>query len=140
MIKNNDRMRVVFDTNVIISRILTPKSTAAKAVIQASMECALLASQETFDELAVTIQRKKFQKYLPENYMGIISKYAEVIEWIPIIQHVKHCRDPKDDKFLELALNGGAKYIVSGDEDLLGLKFFHKTRIIPPAAFLAKLS
>ncbi len=46
------------------------------------------------------------------------------------------CRDPDDDKFLELALNGEADLIVTGDDDLLALHPFHSIPIVTPAAYL----
>lgn len=46
------------------------------------------------------------------------------------------CRDPKDDKFLELAVSGRATHIISGDTDLLTLNPFRGIAILPPRAFL----
>jgi predicted nucleic acid-binding protein len=47
------------------------------------------------------------------------------------------CRDPNDDRLLELARVGKASYLVTGDRDLLVLDSFHETRIVSPAMFLA---
>ena len=47
------------------------------------------------------------------------------------------CRDPDDDKFLELAVSGNADYLVSGDDDLLALHPFREIPILRPAEFLA---
>ncbi|MEO7271642.1 MAG: putative toxin-antitoxin system toxin component, PIN family, partial [Vicinamibacterales bacterium] len=55
-----------------------------------------------------------------------------------VVQHVRACRDPKDDKFLELAVNGGASVIVTGDADLLSLHPFRGIDILPPAAYLER--
>jgi predicted nucleic acid-binding protein len=49
---------------------------------------------------------------------------------------VKGCRDPKDDKFLEIALNGHADLIISGDKDLLDLNPFRGIPILSPAGYL----
>jgi uncharacterized protein len=49
---------------------------------------------------------------------------------------VQECRDPKDDKILELALNGQAQYIVSGDKDLLVLNPFRAVKIVMAEEFL----
>jgi len=46
------------------------------------------------------------------------------------------CRDPKDDKFLELAVAGRATHIVTGDSDLLALNSFQSIQILPPQSFL----
>jgi predicted nucleic acid-binding protein len=54
---------------------------------------------------------------------------------VTITERVTECRDPKDDKFLELAVNGRADLIVSGDTDLLVLGAFRGIPVITPAAF-----
>ena len=51
---------------------------------------------------------------------------------------VRACRDPRDDKFLELAVNGEATLIVTGDNDLLSLNPFRDIPIITPAAHLSR--
>jgi predicted nucleic acid-binding protein len=55
---------------------------------------------------------------------------------VEIRETVQACRDPKDDKFLELAVNGGADCIVSGDEDLLLLGLFREIDILTPRNLL----
>jgi predicted nucleic acid-binding protein len=55
---------------------------------------------------------------------------------VPIAERILVCRDPKDDKFLELALNGKADVIVSGDADLLVLNPFRGIPIVAPAVFV----
>ncbi len=55
--------------------------------------------------------------------------------WYPLAEAVAGCRDPNDDKFLELAVNGRADLIVSGDEDLLVLGAFRGIPIMTPARF-----
>jgi len=54
-------------------------------------------------------------------------------------ERITACRDPRDDKFLEVAVAGQADVIVSGDEDLLVLHPFAGIPIVPPAAFLRML-
>ena len=46
------------------------------------------------------------------------------------------CRDPDDDKFLNCAVNAGARYLVSGDDDLLVLKEIYGIPILKPREFL----
>ena len=46
------------------------------------------------------------------------------------------CRDAKDDKFLEVAVNGKADYLITGDRDLLVLHPFREIQIVSPATFL----
>jgi uncharacterized protein len=57
-------------------------------------------------------------------------------ELITITEPIVACRDPTDDKFLELAVNGCADLIVTGDADLLALNPFRDIPIIAPAAFV----
>ncbi|MEM7549310.1 MAG: putative toxin-antitoxin system toxin component, PIN family [Bacteroidota bacterium] len=59
---------------------------------------------------------------------------------VEIIRMVRQCRDPNDDKFLELALNGEADYFVTGNEDLLTMQNFYKARILTPADFIELFS
>ena len=55
-----------------------------------------------------------------------------------VTHRIAVCRDPADDKFLELALSGNASHIITGDNDLLTLHPFRSISIIPPALFLAQ--
>ncbi len=49
--------------------------------------------------------------------------------------HIKVCRDPDDDKFLECAKDSRAFYIVSGDKDLLVIKQYENIQIITAKDF-----
>jgi uncharacterized protein len=53
------------------------------------------------------------------------------------VVRVTDCRDPKDDKYLELALAAGAETIVSSDDDLPVLDPWRSVRILNPAGYLA---
>lgn len=85
--------------------------------------------------------------WLQEKY-GIrdrdVEAFVKIIllrgEEVTPTREIRRCRDPKDDKFLELALAGRAEYLVSGDADLQALDPFEGLRILNPAAFLEKLS
>jgi predicted nucleic acid-binding protein len=57
-------------------------------------------------------------------------------ESVAIIERIAACRDPNDDKFLELAVNGRADLIVSGDRDLVALNPFRGIPIVTPAIFV----
>jgi predicted nucleic acid-binding protein len=59
---------------------------------------------------------------------------------VDIAEEVRLCRDPKDDKFLELVVSGRASSMVTGDQDLLVLHPFRGVPILTPAQFLAALS
>jgi uncharacterized protein len=59
-----------------------------------------------------------------------------VAELVPTIQTIRECRDPKDDKVLEVTLNGRADVIVTGDADLLRMGPWRGVRIFSPVAYL----
>lgn len=55
---------------------------------------------------------------------------------VEIIERIAACRDPRDDQFLEVAVNGRADWIVTGDSDLLSLDPFRDIRTVTPAQML----
>jgi putative PIN family toxin of toxin-antitoxin system len=131
------RARIVVDTNTLVSRLLLANSVPAQAVRKAVGEAQLLASDATTTELADVLARPKFDAYVSlEDRQQFIRLLGRVALMVPIVHTVRACRDPRDDKFLELALNGEADLIVTGDEDLLALHPFRGVRIITPAAYV----
>ena len=132
-------MRIVLDTNILISRLLMSESLPAKAFDRALLTGLILTSHETLTELGDVLSRKKFDKYVSiEDRRSFLSLFISNTERVEIIRSVQQCRDPKDDKFLELALNGQADYLVTGDADLLELKKIGQTKIITASEFLEK--
>ena len=130
--------RVIVDTNVLISRLLIPHSVAGRAVSRLIKITRLLVSEDTLAELAQTLARDKFNPYVSlEDRQEFFRLYARLAEWVPISSTVRVCRDPKDDKFLELAVDGQAQMLVTGDKDLLALSPYGKIQILTPAAVLA---
>lgn len=127
----------VLDTNILVSRLLVPGGVAARAVDHALGRGILLVSEATLDELVEVLDRPKFDPYLTrEDRKRFIELLGGVARVIPITSKVRACRDPKDDKFLDVALNGGAAAIITGDADLLHLDPYHGVPIVNPAAFL----
>ena len=133
------RERVVIDTNALVSRLLLPASVPAQAVRKAVDEAQVLASDATIMELADVLGRPKFDPYLTiEERQEFLRLFGHMAERIPIVHIVLACRDPKDDKFLDLAVNGRAHLIVTGDADLLALHPFRSIDIITPASYLVR--
>lgn len=133
-------LRFVFDTNVIVSAVLLKGSTARKAFDEAQRRGELLLSLDTLDELNEVLQRRKFNKYVTEQerlqFLSTLVREATLVE---ITDMITVCRDPKDDKFLELAVSGKADYLVSGDKDLLVLHPFQTVSILRPDQLLKQL-
>ena len=129
--------RLVLDTNLLVSRLLSPQGTAARAVDRALQWGTPLMSLETLQELSEVLSRPKFDPYIPtrdrRHFMTLLGGVARMVT---ISHRVAACRDPRDDKFLHVALNGEAELILTGDADLLALNPFHGVQILNPAAFL----
>jgi putative PIN family toxin of toxin-antitoxin system len=129
--------RVVLDTSALVSRLLLPHSTPARAVRSALARDRILCSDATLTELADALARPQFDRYVTiAERQAFLRLFGRIAERVPIVHVVRACRDPRDDKFLELAANGLAEVIVSGDQDLLVLHPFRGIPVLSPAAFL----
>ncbi len=129
---------IIFDTNTLISAAIFPQSTPARAYQKAKQAGELVASQDTLIELALVLERPKFDKYVSlDKRRFFYTEFADIVIHVPIVHTVTDCRDPKDNKFLELALSASNGLIVSGDSDLLALHPFRGIAIVSPADFLA---
>ena len=133
------RERVVIDTNVLISGLLSATSTPAQAVDKAVTKAQLVATTETLLELIRKLHSPKFDRYVRrERRDALLERVASLVEIIDVLQPIRASRDPKDDKFLEAAVNGRADVIVTGDKDLLDLNPFRGIAIVTPADYLAR--
>jgi putative PIN family toxin of toxin-antitoxin system len=131
------RPRIVVDTNTLISRLLLPDSVPAQAVRKAVDSGHLLVSEATLLELMEVLGRPKFDRYLSmEDRRNFFQLLLRIAELVPINHAVHACCDPKDDKFLELAVNGEAHTIITGDPDLLVLHPFQDIAILTPSEYL----
>ena len=130
--------RCVFDTNTVVSATLFRGSVPEQALFLALSINTVLMSQELADELNDVLSRARFDRYTNredrEEFLQDLVRQAESVE---ITEPVRACRDPNDDKILELAVNGRANYIVTGDDDLLVMNSFRGIEIVRPAEFLA---
>lgn len=129
--------RFVFDTNVVVSALLLKRSIVRQAFDKANEQGKLLVSQAMVEELNEVLRRKRFDKYVTEDerieFITALVREAALVE---IADTVTECRDPKDNKFLELAVSGQATCIVSGDDDLLVLHPFRGIPVLTPRQFL----
>jgi putative PIN family toxin of toxin-antitoxin system len=131
--------RVVVDTNVFVSGLLRESFLPGQAAARAGHKAILLVSEATMRELADVLAQAKFDRYVTvQHRVQFVRLIAGVAEFVPIIHSVRECRDPKDDKFLEVALNGRAHLIITGDEDLLGMHPWRRIEILSPSAYVAR--
>ncbi len=122
-------MRVAVDTNVMVSAAIWRTSAISLTLDKILRGHTLLISEQCLAELAEVLPRSRFNKYASTgDRLVFVALMAEAASMVLVNLEVRDCRDPKDNKFLELALAGNADLIVSGDEDLLVL---HPWRGIP---------
>lgn len=133
------RERIVIDSNALVSRLLLPHSVPGQAVRKAVEVGEILVSEATLGELAEVLARPKFDPYVTiADRQELIRLLGRVAEMVQIVHTVRACRDARDDKFLELAVNGEADLIVTGDNDLLALNPFRGIPIIKPSDYLER--
>jgi putative PIN family toxin of toxin-antitoxin system len=134
-------LRVVFDTNTLISAFLLPKSVPRQALDAATTAGRLLLSTATATELTEVLRQPKFDRYLTEHRrMTLLAVVVHNADLVDIDATITDCRDPKDNKFLELAVSGQATHLVTGDQDLLILHPYRSTSILTPRQFLAEIA
>ncbi len=129
-------MRVVVDTNVLISAGLKQGSFPNLALYQASQRCVLLKSVATDAQFSEVITRSYIAPLMRPELRDWLIQLMRSAELVSITERVVACRDPSDDKFLELAVNGRADLILTGDKDLLVLDLFRGVPIVTPRDFI----
>ena len=131
--------RIVIDTNVLVSGLLRFSSIPGQAVGHALDHGILLVSDATMNELADVLARQRLEQYVSvEDRQQFLRQLSCTAEFVAIIYPVRACRDPEDDKFLEVALNGKATLIITGDADLLTLHPWRNVAILSPAQYLKR--
>ena len=129
--------RVVFDTSVIVSAALFDRSVPGRAFLRALRHDTILVSAPLVRELTAVLGREKFDRYvLREERDALVESLVREAHLVEISEVVRECRDPDDDQILEVAVNGDAEYLVTGDADLLSMDPFRGIRILTPAEFL----
>ena len=133
--------RVVLDTSTLVSAALRVGSVPHQALLKALGSCELCASSETLNELEQVLRRDKFNRYLDAetrlSFVALIRQHTHLFG----VQEADErsvqpaCRDPKDNKFLTLALVCEADAIISSYNDLLALNPWRSIPVLTPAAY-----
>lgn len=136
-------MRVVVDTNVLVRATIVPHGSVGPVLLRLRQgEYDLLYTQPLLEKLVDVLNRPRSRQKYRLTEEDIVAFLAFIVlrgEVVTPNQHIAACRDPKDDKYLEAALAGGADVIVTGDKDLLALRSFEGIPILTPSSFLRKL-
>lgn len=135
-------LRVVVDTNVVVSGLFAIKNSPSSQILQAfrSQKIILVTSSLILEEIGEVISRERIMKLTKmndqqrQNFMEDFIKRADVTAG----KHLSHivARDVKDAMFLACAYEAQADYIVTGDKDLLALQTYEGTKIIRPRDFI----
>ncbi len=130
-------MRVVVDTNILVSFAIRPNPDFERLFDYLAGHGITLVSEETIAELFAVLSREAFRAYIPqESAIDYVEWYAGISESVVVTEKVAACRDPKDDKFLSLAVAGKADCVVSGDSDLLDMVAYQGIPVYRTAEFL----
>ena len=134
-------MRVVLDTSALISALLFTGISSELVSLWQNGSITLLLSRDILEEYLRVLSYPKFElseEEIKELLQEEILPYAEVVKPKRRLSVVQ--RDPSDDKFLECAVAGKARVIISGDKDLLSLGRYRRIRVQTPAQFLVENS
>jgi putative PIN family toxin of toxin-antitoxin system len=100
----------------------------------------ILFSKNLLDELSDVVIRPKFRKYFAvEQVEELLIKIRKYTKQIRVTSTITQCRDPKDNFLLELAIDGNAHFLLTGDNDLLDIKKIGKTSIVKVQDFLSAM-
>ena len=133
-------MIVVLDASIFVSAALKADSLPERALLRAvDAPNRLILSQEVENEYREVIFRPKFDRFASvERRRRILDIVVFAAERIEPSESIRECRDPKDDKYLALAVAGRADVVVSGDvRHLLSMNPWRGIPILSPAGFLA---
>lgn len=132
--------RIILDTNLWISFLISKNFTEIDNLAQAKNKT-LIFSNESLEEFIEVVKRPKFKRIFSkkdiEKFLDVFDQYGELIK---VKSKINICRDPKDNFLLNLAVDGKADYLVSGDKDLLIIKKIKKTQIITFRNLIEKIS
>lgn len=138
-------LEAVVDNNVFISGLLKGKTTRPVIISFTEERFKLISSRELINELLFTLEKAKFDRLIPkEDKIELIALIEEKARIVTTTKGIPLCRDPKDNKFIEAAIEAKAKYIVSVDNDLLeippGKLSFFNLKVLTPQEFLNLLN
>ena len=129
--------RIVFDTSTPVGAVLKPQSIPAKALSWGWEVAEIAVSAETLEELRLVVARERLDAYRERAArQTFVELYQAMTVLVPVGETVVACRDPRDDKFLSLAVSAGASLLVSSDDDLPSLARYQGVTILRPKAFV----
>ena len=139
-------MKVLLDTNVLLSHMLAPATPRVVATVVTTCfardEIDLLVPREQIDEFVAKAATKRyFRQRIPQAAIDIfVRQLTAVGELLPPLDEIAaYTRDPKDDYLVAYGVVNEADYLVTGDADLLVLGRVGELEIVKPFQFLRVL-
>ncbi len=131
-------MRIILDTNLWISYLISKRLSQIDELIF-NDHLTILFSEELLEEFIEVTNRPKFEKYFSKedviNLLLLFDFYGELVE---IKSNIGLCRDLKDNFLLNLAIDGKADYLITGDKDLLEIGKIDQASILTFKEFVEK--
>lgn len=125
-------MRIVIDTNIWLSALISSDTRKRLKIILSQPEVEIIGTDALIEELREVAMRPKFRKYVTKaqatSFLNLIIDRLDIIS--PPHSEISVCRDPNDDFLLALCKDGDIDFLITGDKDLLSLDPFEKTRIV----------
>ena len=128
--------RVIIDTNLWISFLISSNYSDLDRLLK-SGRVRLIFSDELIEEFLLVAGRPKLKKFFHQKglttLLDLFDDYAELVE---VKSDIQLCRDVKDNFLLNLAVDGGVDFLITGDKDLLILGHVEKIPIITYNQFI----
>src|SRR5712692_6774651 len=107
-------MRLVVDTGILVSFVIRPTYQFIALFDHLAGRATLLASEHTLGELMGVLTRDRFDRWVSlPNRLAFIREYMGLVEMVEVTQTFATSADPKDDKFLDVAVSGKADCIIA---------------------------
>ena len=143
LLRTQGPLRAVVDTNILVRAVIKPSGTIGPVLLRLRQgSYTLLYAQSLLEELIDVLNRPRIREKCRLTEQDIQTVVGLILlrgEAVTPTERIAVCHDPRDNKFLEVAMAGEADVIVSEDQDLLVLHSFVGIPILPPAAFLQML-
>ncbi|MBM3755726.1 MAG: putative toxin-antitoxin system toxin component, PIN family [Acidobacteria bacterium] len=133
--------RVVLDTNVLLSALISPVSPSAEIyALWIDRRITVLSAPEQLDKVMRVTRYPRIRALLHPSLAGrLVNRLRDVAVLVEPLPVVDRSPDPDDNYLLAIAEAGRAHYLVTGDKPVLGLKKHMSTTIIAPAALVRLL-
>ena len=129
-------MRIVIDTNLWISALISKSLHKRIGQIVSNQDITILGSSTLLEEVKAVSQRPKIQKYTNiEQVSNLLHLLSNRVELLIPVSNIEICRDPNDNFLIALCLDGNADFLLSGDKDLLVLHSYQGVQILSISDF-----